>query len=69
MNTTFAAAELGFSYLLKPDADPPASRTLNQITWNFTEMSAQDPSGNAEHWRKTGAHKTIFFSLQSFFQR
>lgn len=52
MNTASAIAELVPSYLLKPDTDPPASKALNQIVWNSTETSAQDPSGNAEHWRK-----------------
>lgn len=53
MDTTFAVAELVPSYLLKPDTDPPASPTLNQIVWNSTEVSAKDLSGNAEHWSCT----------------
>lgn len=67
MNTTFTNSELGSSYLLKPD--PPTLRTFYQITRNFTEVSAQDLSGNAEQWGNMRVHKTILFYFWSFFHR
>lgn len=64
MNTAFATAELGSSYLLKPDADPPVLRTLYQVTWTFTEMSAQDLSEMLSIGGKCGFIKQASFPFR-----
>lgn len=69
MNTTSATAELVPGYLLKPDTDPPASKALNQIVWDCTEMSARDLSGNAEHWGKRGFIKRSQSSSSEEFKK